>query len=101
LEKNMFDNNKEIKNKIREEAGVLSSFYREHLLEDVIPFWVKSDMLDKENGEWYGYLHRDGTVSHTQKGSMWKGPYHLPRALMLCEFILGEIASGNEASPIL
>lgn len=38
---------------------------------------------DKEYGEWYGYLHRDGTVSHTQKGSLWKGPYHLPRCLML------------------
>lgn len=37
---------------------------------------------DKEYGEWYGYLHKDGTVSHTQKGSMWKGPFHHPRCLM-------------------
>ena len=43
---------------------------------------------DEEFGEWYGYLHRDGTVSHTQKGSLWKGPYHLPRCLILCEQIL-------------
>ena len=43
---------------------------------------------DKEYGEWYGYLHRNGTVSHTQKGSMWKGPYHLPRCLILCDMIL-------------
>lgn len=50
--------------------------------------YVFSHFPDKEYGEWYGYLHRDGTVSHTQKGSMWKGPYHLPRALMLCEQIL-------------
>jgi N-acylglucosamine 2-epimerase len=35
-------------------------------------------------GEWFGYLHRDGTVSNTLKGSMWKGPFHLPRALLLC-----------------
>ena len=47
-----------------------------------------SHFHDKEYGEWYGYLHRDGTVSHTQKGSIWKGPYHLPRCLMLCEMIL-------------
>ena len=44
---------------------------------------------DKEYGEWYGYLHRDGTVSHTQKGSLWKGPYHLLRCLILCDQILG------------
>lgn len=56
---------------------------------------------DKEYGEWYGYLHRDGTVSHTQKGSMWKGPYHLPRCLMLVEEILGSIASGANLPELL
>ena len=56
---------------------------------------------DSEYGEWYGYLHRDGTVSHTQKGSLWKGPYHLPRCLMLCEEILGNIADGTEMKPLL
>ena len=50
--------------------------------------YVFSHFPDREYGEWYGYLHRDGTVSHTQKGSLWKGPYHLPRAMMLCEQIL-------------
>ena len=43
---------------------------------------------DKEYGEWFGYLHRDGTVSNTLKGSLWKGPFHLPRALLLCSKIL-------------
>jgi N-acylglucosamine 2-epimerase len=56
---------------------------------------------DHEYGEWYGYLHRDGTVSHTQKGSMWKGPYHLPRCLMLCDQLLGMLAEGKAISPIL
>lgn len=60
-----------------------------------------SHFHDKENGEWYGYLHRDGTVSHTQKGSMWKGPYHLPRALMLIDGMLTELAEGKPISPIL
>ncbi len=50
--------------------------------------YIFSHFPDKEFGEWYGYLHRDGTVSHTQKGSLWKGPYHLPRCLILCEQIL-------------
>ncbi len=55
---------------------------------------------DKEFGDWYGYLHRDGTVSHTQKGSLWKGPYHLPRCLILCEQILIAMEK-NFASPEL
>ena len=52
---------------------------------------------DKEYGEWYGYLHRDGSVSHEQKGSLWKGPYHLLRCLMLCEMIL---ASDESEAPL-
>lgn len=55
---------------------------------DKVHEYVFSHFPDKECGEWYGYLHRDGTVSHTQKGSMWKGPYHLFRCLMNCESIL-------------
>ncbi len=50
-----------------------------------------SHFKDEECGEWYGYLHRDGSVSHTQKGSLWKGPYHLIRCLMTCETLLNAI----------
>ena len=57
--------------------------------------YVFSHFPDEEFGEWYGYLHRDGTVSHTQKGSLWKGPYHLPRCLMLCEQILEAMEQGK------
>ena len=56
---------------------------------------------DEDCGEWYGYLHRDGTVSHMQKGSLWKGPYHLPRCLMLCESILKSLESEETALPEL
>ncbi|MBQ6043802.1 MAG: AGE family epimerase/isomerase [Clostridia bacterium] len=56
---------------------------------------------DHEYGEWYGYLHRDNTVSHTQKGSMWKGPFHYPRMLMLMDKLLGMIADGKPMEPIL
>lgn len=56
---------------------------------------------DKEFGEWYGYLHKDGTVSHTQKGSMWKGPYHLQRALMTIERILEGIEKDEKPFCIL
>lgn len=42
-----------------------------------------SHFADPECGEWFGYLHRDGTVSHRLKGNGWKGPYHLSRTLLL------------------
>ena len=40
-------------------------------------------------GEWYGYLHRDGTVAQPAKGNLFKGPFHIPRMMirgyMLCK----------------
>ena len=63
--------------------------------------YIFSHFPDKEFGEWFGYLHRDGTVSHTQKGSLWKGPYHLPRCMMLCELILEATEKGEKAPAIL
>lgn len=39
---------------------------------------------DKEYGEWYGYLHRDGRISTAMKGNHYKGPYHLPRMQIYC-----------------
>lgn len=56
---------------------------------------------DREYGEWYGYLHNDGTVSHTQKGSMWKGPFHYPRFLMNCEYIFSCLEQGKQVDTLL
>ena len=44
-------------------------------------------LADNENGEWYGYLHYDGTAANTLKGNIFKGPFHLPRMLMLIDKI--------------
>ncbi|MCX6135111.1 MAG: AGE family epimerase/isomerase [Ignavibacteriales bacterium] len=44
--------------------------------------WSFAHFPDPQHGEWFGYLHRDGSVSSQLKGSMWKGPFHLPRALL-------------------
>jgi len=41
--------------------------------------WAYDHFPDPNNGEWFGYLHRDGTLSSPLKGNMWKGPFHLPR----------------------
>ena len=67
---------------------------------DKLHEYIFSHFPDQEYGEWYGYLHRDSTVSHTQKGSLWKGPYHLPRCLMLCETILNAMEN-NQPLPHL
>ncbi len=36
---------------------------------------------DKNGGEWYGYLNRQGEVLLHLKGGKWKGCFHVPRAL--------------------
>ena len=41
--------------------------------------WTFNHFPDRKNGEWFGYLRRDGAISSTNKGNMWKGPFHLPR----------------------
>lgn len=43
---------------------------------------------DKKNGEWFGYLHRDGRVAQTAKGNLFKGPFHLPRQEWMCQRLL-------------
>ena len=43
---------------------------------------------DKQNGEWFGYLHRDGTIAQTAKGNLFKGPFHLPRQEWYCAQLL-------------
>lgn len=44
--------------------------------------WAFEKFPDRECGEWYGYLHRDGTVAQPAKGNMFKGPFHIPRMMM-------------------
>lgn len=68
---------------------------------DTLHDYIFTHFPDETYGEWYGYLHRDGTVSHTQKGSLWKGPYHLPRCLILCEQILSAMETGASLPPLL
>lgn len=54
--------------------------------------WTYAHFPDKEYPEWYGYLHRDGTVAQSAKGNIFKGPFHIPRMMIhsfcLCNDIL-------------
>lgn len=51
--------------------------------------WSFRHFPDAEHGEWYGWLHRDGSPSQRAKGSLFKGPFHLPRALWYAAGLLG------------
>ena len=46
---------------------------------------------DRDYDEWYGYLDREGRVTHRFKGGPYKGCFHVPRALWLCWRLLGDL----------
>ena len=65
---------------------------------DMIHDWVYRYFPDPEQGEWYGYLHRDGRISVPLKGNLWKGPFHIPRMQLYAWQILDEMKSANSLS---
>ncbi|MVM33971.1 AGE family epimerase/isomerase [Spirosoma sp. HMF4905] len=46
---------------------------------------------DPINGEWYGYLNRQGDVLLPLKGGKWKGCFHVPRGLYQCWLTLNSL----------
>lgn len=62
-----------------------SVFGEEKYLENYNTFldYAMDNFADREHGEWYGYLHYDNTVANPLKGNLFKGPFHLPRMLMI------------------
>ncbi len=54
--------------------------------------YCKEHFSDPAYGEWYGYLRRDGlpTMPST-KGSTFKGPFHMPRSMILVDTMITEI----------
>lgn len=55
--------------------------------------YAYSHFPDPVYGEWYGYLHFDGSVSQTAKGNLFKGPFHIPRMLLKSSLLCEEIRS--------
>lgn len=57
--------------------------------------WTYAHFPDEDFGEWYGYLHRDGTVAQPAKGNIFKGPFHIPRMMIkshdLCNIIVEKL----------
>ena len=59
--------------------------------------YCDANFSDNEYGEWYGYLRRDGKpTSPPSKGTTFKGPFHLPRMLIMLDIMLRDI--GNQQS---
>src|SRR5690606_19348480 len=63
----------------------------EHTGNENIGAWYKkvhdyawSHFPDPDNGEWFGYLNREGKPLLTLKGGKWKGCFHVPRAMFQC-----------------
>lgn len=53
--------------------------------------WTYAHFPDHEYGEWFGYLHRDGTVAQPAKGNIFKGPFHIPRMMIKCYTLCKEL----------
>lgn len=52
--------------------------------------WCRDHFYDREYGEWYAVLNRDGTPRITDKGGLQKAAFHVPRSLCQCLGILGK-----------
>ena len=60
-----------------------------------IDAYAHRNFADNLHGEWYGYLHRDGRLSTSLKGNLYKGGFHVPRmymrAISLFDELLGRV----------
>ena len=56
--------------------------------------YCRKHFCDPEYGEWFGYLRRDGIPTAPPcKGSTFKGPFHVPRSLIMADTMFAELLS--------
>ncbi|CAJ1055164.1 N-acylglucosamine 2-epimerase [Xyrichtys novacula] len=55
-----------------------------------------SHFPDAEGGEWFGYLSREGKVALDFKGGPFKGFFHVPRCLYMCERLLDDLLGNKD-----
>lgn len=60
-------------------------------MHELVCNWAYEHLSDEVYGEWFGYLHRDGSVAQPAKGNIFKGPFHVPRMLIKSAMIIQEI----------
>lgn len=57
--------------------------------------YVEQYFRDRDYGEWYAVLHREGSVLCDKKGFALKGAYHIPRCLMQTVTLLDWYLTGD------
>ena len=58
--------------------------------------YCKKYFADELYGEWFGYLRRDGKPTEPPcKGSTFKGPFHVPRCLIMVDQLIDQIMKSN------
>ena len=72
----------------REDGELWQAFLDQHA------YWQRV-FADREYGEWYTYLDRDGTPRVDDKGTWVKSAFHLPRALMKLTLLLERYADAQ------
>ena len=79
--------------------GIIATLYayqltgQEHYLRlfEKVSNWAYAHLADPDHGEWFGYLHRDGTVAQPAKGNLVKGPFHIPRMMIKSKILIDEL----------
>nr|XP_006625461.1 PREDICTED: N-acylglucosamine 2-epimerase [Lepisosteus oculatus] len=56
-----------------------------------------SHFPDAEQGEWFGYLTQQGSLALDLKGGPFKGCFHVPRCLYMCEQLLDGLLGKSQA----
>ncbi|HCD82189.1 MAG TPA: hypothetical protein DEQ65_07555 [Ruminococcaceae bacterium] len=56
-----------------EEAKKYQQFYKEQLLKNVVPFWINSDLLDREYGGYISSVDREGKSYNNDKSVWFQG----------------------------
>lgn len=65
-------------------AWLLTGDKKYKLMHQQVHEWSFKTFADTEHGEWFGHVHRDGRISSSAKGDMWKSFFHHPRMLWTC-----------------
>lgn len=79
--------------------GIIATLYAYEATDDerylqmhrMVNEWTFEHLPDPAYGEWFGYLHRDGSVAQPAKGNLFKGPFHIPRMLIKSSMLIDEI----------
>jgi N-acylglucosamine 2-epimerase len=73
---------------LEEESSEIFSIYNK-----IFDFTFNNFIIDEN--EWLGYLHYDNKPSTFLKGNMFKGPFHIPRMLMMNYLMIDKYLKEN------